>query len=86
MDNILKLLSHDDANIRRAALRALAFSKNKEAYKDVVPLLKDKFWQVREAAVKYFQAVKAEKILPFFLTGLALTKYKGEKLCLIFCQ
>jgi HEAT repeat protein len=79
MDNILKLLSHDDANIRRAALRALAFSKNKEAYKDVVPLLKDKFWQVREAAVKYFQAVKAEKILPFFFNRLGTDKIQGRK-------
>ncbi len=79
MANLIKLLSHDDANVRRAALRAFAYTKNEDVAKSVVPLLKDKFWQVRESAVKYFEAIKYKKILPIFFGRLGTDPAKGRK-------
>ncbi len=79
MADLIKLLSHDDANIRRAALRVLYYKKDSNAYKFVVPLLKDKFWQVREAAVKYFEAIKSKQILPIFFNRLGTDMAQGRK-------
>ncbi len=82
MPNLLQLLSNDDGNIRKTALLALAFKGEYSAYKKIIPLLKDKHWQIRVAAVQCLEILKCKEAIPYLFNRLGTDPQKGRKVIL----
>ena len=80
--HLLKLLKHEDANVRKAAVSALTYLNKKDVSTHVIPLLKDKFWQIKLAALKYFETVKTTDVLPILFNLLNVTREQGRKVIL----
>ncbi len=79
MPNLLQLLKNEDANIRKAAALALGYKGEKTAGKAIIPLLKDKHWQIRLAAVQALEMLKFKDALPYLFNRLGIDKSSGRK-------
>ena len=82
MNNILQLLKNENPNIRKAAILALTLKKDTNFSSQIIPLLKDQFWQIKIAALKFFQAVKTKDVLPILLKLIDSNKLQSRKIIL----
>jgi len=79
MPNLLQLLTNEDGNVRKAALLGLAYKGETTSYKKILPLLKDKHWQIRLAAVQCLEILKCKEALPYLFSRLGIDAQSGRK-------
>ncbi len=78
-DNLLNLLRDENPNVVKASLLSLGYLGEKINEKSIVPFLKHKIWQIREATVKTIEMLKLKDALPFLFQRLGIKKETGRK-------
>ena len=82
ISKILELLKSDNPNVVKSALLALGYLKAEINLKHILPFVKHKHWQLREAAVKSIEKLELKEAVDYLFQRLGIVKETGRKIIL----
>ena len=82
ISKLLELLKSDNPNVVKSALLALGYLKKEISLKNLLPFIKHKHWQLREAAVKAIERLELKEAVDYLFQRLDIVKETGRKIIL----
>ncbi len=79
INKIVGLLKSDNPNVVKSALLAIGYLKEKVNVKYLLPFIKHKHWQLREAAVKSIELMELKEATSYLFQRLGIVKETGRK-------